>query len=263
MTATCPSGKQVVGTGGEIIGGNGQAALDDVRPNAELTSVFVHGLEDENGTTASWSVTAYAVCAAPVSGLERVAAETAESSADKVATATCPGGKLALGGGGELSLGAGRIMRTLTASADLESVSASGREDQDGTSSTWVVRAFAICALTTYRLTATTPLDSTADKTARARCFDYNRNLGGGGQISGAVGQTSLQQFWPGNAQAHEDATGTASSWSLAAYAICAVLPPGYHRVSGTSDLSEVTGRAGERRLPERHARGGRGRGHR
>jgi len=37
--------------------------MDDIRPNPARTSVTVQGLEDEDGTTADWSLAAYAICA--------------------------------------------------------------------------------------------------------------------------------------------------------------------------------------------------------
>ncbi|WP_405064521.1 hypothetical protein OG474_23475 [Kribbella sp. NBC_01505] len=65
VTATCPAGKKVVGTGHEITGAQGQVYLDDVAPNPALTSVRVDAWEDQDGTAGNWSITAYAVCATP------------------------------------------------------------------------------------------------------------------------------------------------------------------------------------------------------
>ena len=41
VTATCPTGKNLIGTGGEIAAGLGQVMLDDLRPDASLTNVTV------------------------------------------------------------------------------------------------------------------------------------------------------------------------------------------------------------------------------
>ena len=59
--ATCPAGKNLLGTGGE--GGGSAVVMDDLRPNAALTSVTVTGIEDETGKESDWDVTAYAICA--------------------------------------------------------------------------------------------------------------------------------------------------------------------------------------------------------
>ena len=67
VTATCPTGKNLIGTGGEISTGVGQVVLDDIRPNASLTSVTVTAIEDENGFGLGfgWYAVAYAICANP------------------------------------------------------------------------------------------------------------------------------------------------------------------------------------------------------
>jgi hypothetical protein len=65
VTATCPSGKNLLGTGADITSGSGQVVLDDVRPNAALTSTTVTGLEDESGFAGDWTLLAVAICANP------------------------------------------------------------------------------------------------------------------------------------------------------------------------------------------------------
>ncbi len=63
VTATCPQGKRIVGTGARIKGGGGQVGLDDVVPSA--TSVTAVAREDDDRTARNWALTAYAICAAP------------------------------------------------------------------------------------------------------------------------------------------------------------------------------------------------------
>ncbi len=65
VSASCPAGKNLLGTGAGILGGAGQVAFDDVLPNATLTRVLVTGVEDQNGFAGDWGVTAYAICANP------------------------------------------------------------------------------------------------------------------------------------------------------------------------------------------------------
>jgi hypothetical protein len=62
--------------------GNGDVLIDDVRPSADLQSVTVNALEDETGTTASWTVSALAVCAFPPPGLARVSATSPLNSSN-------------------------------------------------------------------------------------------------------------------------------------------------------------------------------------
>jgi hypothetical protein len=56
----------VLGTGAELSEPNGAFApvvLDDVRPDADLTSVTASGIEPPAGTDANWNVKAFAICA--------------------------------------------------------------------------------------------------------------------------------------------------------------------------------------------------------
>ena len=67
-TATCPAGKQLVGTGSDIFGGKvgsspdqqTDVVMDFVIPGS--TSVVAAAYEDE-ATAANWSVKAIAICA--------------------------------------------------------------------------------------------------------------------------------------------------------------------------------------------------------
>jgi len=69
VTAPCPSGKVVVGTGADIFGGKSGASpnlltnivVDQIQPGT--TSVTVEAIEEEP-TDANWSVEAIAICAA-------------------------------------------------------------------------------------------------------------------------------------------------------------------------------------------------------
>ena len=69
VTATCPTGKRLIGLGGETAGGAGQVVLDVLRPNQSLTAAIVSAREDRTGFAGNWTVTAYAVCAVAPQGL--------------------------------------------------------------------------------------------------------------------------------------------------------------------------------------------------
>jgi hypothetical protein len=65
-TVSCPSGKKVIGAGGQInTAASGQVVLDEITPLPNLTGVSVVGVETGGGTTSNWSVKAYAICATP------------------------------------------------------------------------------------------------------------------------------------------------------------------------------------------------------
>jgi hypothetical protein len=87
----CPAGKGLVSAGASLSAVNGHVVLDDVIPNADLASVTVKAFEDEQGTTADWTVFACAICATGQPfGIERVAAMSTGTSTDfKAAFAEC------------------------------------------------------------------------------------------------------------------------------------------------------------------------------
>jgi hypothetical protein len=148
VAAICPAGKQVVGAGAETSGGVGRVVLDDLRPTSDHTRVIATGFEAEGGTTDSWTITAHAMCANPLPGLEvRKLSSEAGSFDGGAVTETCSAGKKVVGAGGEITGGLGQvIMNGITPSADLKSVTVSAHEDGNGTSFNWNLTAYAICA---------------------------------------------------------------------------------------------------------------------
>jgi hypothetical protein len=244
VVASCPAGKRVLGAGGEITGGGGQALLKVVLPDAGLTSVTARGREDQNGTTENWSVTAYAVCANAVAGLERVVAPSPTNSDNKGVTATCQSGKQLIGAGVELGGDSQVVLDELLPSADLTNVRAAGLEDEDGTTSSWRVNAVAICANSSERHTAQFSgsfdgLDMLADcSLARSG----TRTTGVGGDITGGGGQVRLVYisfgFETGRVVAHEDQNGYDQNWALRAFLICATPLPGLEEVQVASGFN-------------------------
>ncbi len=110
LTATCPAGTRVIGPGGDTTPGNGSVVLNQIRPDASLTSVTVHADEDEVGTPSNWFLQAFVICAAPPTGLELVSATSANTSANKSVVAACPSGKRLLGNGAEITGAAGQVL---------------------------------------------------------------------------------------------------------------------------------------------------------
>lgn len=146
--ATCPTGKQVVGAGGETSGGVGRVEIDDLTPSSDHTRVTVTGFETEGGTNDNWSITAHAMCADPLPGLEVRALSSDFGSFDgQTVTETCSAGKKVVGAGGEITGGLGQvIMDGITPNANLTSVTVNAREDGNHTSNNWNLTAYAICA---------------------------------------------------------------------------------------------------------------------
>src|SRR5215471_18584757 len=67
-TATCPKFYTVIGAGGDISGGAGKVALEQVQPNLKTRSVKVTAAETDP-IPLSWSVRAKAICAPAPGGL--------------------------------------------------------------------------------------------------------------------------------------------------------------------------------------------------
>ena len=229
VTATCPAGTRVIGPGGDTTPGNGRVVLNQLRPNAALTSVTVHANEDEAGTPADWFLQAFVICAAPPTGLERVSATSASNSSNKSIVATCPSGKRLLGNGAEITGAAGQVLLDgQLPNAKLNSVTANAVEDETGTAANWSITAYAICAnIVTglQRVAVTGGVDSASNRIATAPCPTGKSAIGMGGTING---QGVLDALFPdpslsnASISAFEDATGNPGNWSVTAYAICA-----------------------------------------
>jgi hypothetical protein len=247
VTATCPNGKRVLGAGGEISGGGRQVTLNDLIPGSSQKSVIVQGFEDEDGTSSNWQVRAFAICAKPVGGLERVVATSStDSSLEKSVVVSCPTGKQVVGAGAELGGGGGEVVLNEIAPTDdeLTSVTVRGLEDEDGTASNWFVRGFANCAASSELAVAQGPNDSSA-KNQAVSCPAGKQVTGGGGDITGGGGQVVLDELRPFatgfRVTAFEDETGISSNWFLRAYAICATPLPGQELVFAASPSTSST----------------------
>jgi hypothetical protein len=240
VTATCPTGKRLLGAGGEINSSNGQVLLDEVRPNSTLTGAVVNALEDETGNPQNWSLTAYAICANPVAGLQRMSAQSAvDSSISKVKEVSCPAGKQVTGGGGDINSPNGQVvLDALFPDVALTSFGVAAFEDDTENAGNWSLTAYAICANSAERIAAATGPDS-GDKTVSAICPAGKGLTGGGGDITGGLGQVVLDDLTPFGTpptrvevSADEDEDGTTADWSLRAYAICATPLPGLEQVA-------------------------------
>lgn len=247
VTATCPAGKRVVGTGSDINAGNGQVGIDDMRPSPDLTSVTVQALEDQNGQAGPWNVIAYAMCANPIAGLERVSATSAlNSDANKAAIVACPNGKSVVGMGSDINAGVGQVQQIEVFANDaLTEVDVLAIEDEDTYSGPWSVTAFAICADAAVRVVAVSSNDSAA-KTVGVTCPTGKRLSGTGAEITGGFGQVGLHFLIPTldltnvTGAAFEDETGTPNNWSLRSYGICHTPLPGQVRVLASSAIDST-----------------------
>jgi hypothetical protein len=230
ITATCPAGKRLLGTGAAAGPPIGQVLIDDIQPDAGLTSLTVNAREDETGTTANWRVSAIAICATPPSGLVRASATSASDSSNKTITVNCPSGKRVLSVAGEINSPDGQVLlEGLRPLAGLASARVKAIEDENGYAASWSLTAYAICANPIAglgRVALTYPPESGRFGFVDAFCPAGKEVVGTGGDINSPNGQIVLDSVSPfqvgTSVGATEDETGNTANWSLTAYAICA-----------------------------------------
>jgi hypothetical protein len=225
VTATCPSGKRVVGTGVYVDGAPGAVTVSEIVPNK--TSVRVTGYEDQTGTSATWWIRAFAVCADPLPGLTIVSATSAATSDGKAVTATCPAGTATLGVGAAVAGGKGEVF--LDAMLPLADAGyAEAYEDPDGARATWTLTAYTICATAPagwQLVTSHTPTDS-LDKVDAPACpaaavplgpgWDVKSNVGGG------IGVDVAMPTGTGALVAAREHGTVTDPWTLTTRVVCA-----------------------------------------
>lgn len=248
VSATCPAGKQLLGTGAEINGATGEVVIDDLRPNgttvAAPTSVSVTAYE-EDPYPGNWTVTAYAICANPVAGLSRHTATSAAGVSPDFApvTATCPAGKSLTGTGAEINGGLGAIMLddlrpNVGPGTGPTAVTAGAYEADPNYVPNWTITAYAICANTAalpglVRVSSSSGPGVSPDfDSATATCPAGKRLLGTGAEINGALGEVALDDLRPnggiGTAPttafvgAYDSDPNYIPNWSVISYGICA-----------------------------------------
>jgi hypothetical protein len=154
VTATCPAGKVLTGTGYEVNGATGEAVVDDLRPNggpATAPTAVTVGAYEAEAFAGNWSLTADAICANPVAGLVRVSASSASNSNDfRSVTATCPAGKVLTGAGFELNGATGEgVVDDFRPSGGAATAPTSvlvGAYEEDAFAGNWSNTTYAICA---------------------------------------------------------------------------------------------------------------------
>jgi hypothetical protein len=241
VTVTCPAGKQVLGTGADLNTLNGQVVLDDVRPNAALTSVTANAHEDETGNTANWSVTAYAVCANSIAGLQRVSEPSPlDSSVPKILFTGCPGGKVLTGVGADLNTLNGQVQLSAINFGGAENILLEALEDETGNSASWSVTSYLVCAPGARRESFTTFADSDP-KNANTTCATAGQQVTGlGGVVLNGNSEVLMERFRPdppnnANVAAFEDDGGFAGDWQLSSNAVCATPLPGQEIVANAT----------------------------
>ena len=154
VTANCPAGLQVLGTGGTVFPGRGVVLLTAIIPSPVVspTSVTAAGAEIAGGFGGGWNVQAWAICAAPVAGhVVVVTTSVIDSTSPKTQISNCPAGRPVHGLGFQFGGGTGEILLNAAFPNPPAPVGTNvpvvASEDQSGFAGNWGVRSFAICAV--------------------------------------------------------------------------------------------------------------------
>ncbi|MEH1124174.1 hypothetical protein [Micromonospora sp. CPCC 206061] len=148
VTAACPAGMRLYGTGYELQGANGQVFPSLVQPNAALTNVTV-GAVAHGGFAGAWSLTAYGICAAPAGFMQLVTASSpANAAAPKgIVTPACPGATNVHGVGAAISGGLGDVLLETMAPSTGALIAGEAEADEYApVGANWAVTSYAICS---------------------------------------------------------------------------------------------------------------------
>jgi hypothetical protein len=151
--AKCTGNKTLLGSGATIEGGAGEALLDGITPNGgagvPATSVTVQAFASD-GFADDWNANAFAICADPLRGQQRLSTSTALDSENNGARAECTG-QLATGGGAEIVGVTGAVVIDSEYPIDGSATTAPTAttvygQEEDATTGSWYIKAFALCA---------------------------------------------------------------------------------------------------------------------
>jgi hypothetical protein len=160
VTATCPSGKKLVGVGATAEDAGGNVLITGITPKnggpgvaADSVTVTAH---EEAPFSDSWLVSAFAACADPLAGQEVVATATGHDSADpKAFSAGCDNGQVATGGSAAILASPAAIGNVLIDDLNPNNVgsgtaptmtSATAYVEDSPAGATWTLKLYSLCA---------------------------------------------------------------------------------------------------------------------
>lgn len=142
VTGACP-GRQVLGLGFQINGGNGQVTVESLNFAPHLVAI-----EDQDNHPFPWSATLFVICGNPTFSHRVVSDVTEFNSSSKSLIVHCPAGEKVMATSFSLVQGNGQarvddMFTSVTTPGDLR---VAAKEDQDGHPGVWSLRPFARCA---------------------------------------------------------------------------------------------------------------------
>jgi hypothetical protein len=240
----CPDDTVVVGVGASIAYTTDEVHITGVRPSRY--GVIAYASEDDSGYSYNWYLRVTAVCADAPAGYEIVSDyHVATSDPSATIAAYCSSGKVLLGGAADVAIN--NIWTTPRNLPDVvvnrwsvldfttQGFSAYAFEDENGTTSQWVLTAFAICADPIVGLQTVTSwgyMQSGDSLYEVVACPPGTKVLSAGGHIFMDTGEVSFTELRPSSyngddfvmVRAAEDQTGMSGygMWRMDAWARCA-----------------------------------------
>ncbi|GIH03147.1 hypothetical protein Rhe02_12140 [Rhizocola hellebori] len=239
VTAHCPDETVLLSAGYQINGATGEAVVDDL-PLTNSASVTVVAYE-EDPFAGNWNLTAYAICAEELSGLERITEiSSTESQGFKGATVACDIGKALIGGGFVITGATGEaliddILPSSNVGLEPHTVAVTAYETDLDYPANWSVTTHATCAYPPtglIRRSATSTTSSADSRSVTASCLGDEVLVGAGYQIHGGLGDVVIDDMRPnGDAttaptsvtlSAYETDPNFLTDWDITAHAVCA-----------------------------------------
>ncbi|MEU4231426.1 hypothetical protein AB0F17_44635 [Nonomuraea sp. NPDC026600] len=239
--ARCPHGTRVISGGASIEGGTAgqapnataQVVLTRLEPVAHGSGHFFEAAahEDGNGFGGQWRLKVYAVCGRLPGLVYLVQRGTPGSPPSDAQTVNCPAGKVALGTGGRIDGGDGKVFLTEVGLQDAFTF-ANAYEAEGGFAGRWRVTAFAVCGDQppgyAVEMPAQVQGNSVSPKSTLVACPNpAQRIVGTGVGNGGQQNQVIPMAVFPSAAlneattRAAEDETGLAGPWDTDQFLVC------------------------------------------
>lgn len=185
VSVACPAGKKVLGGGAQTFGWfiGYSVLVTQAYPDGANNRFVVGAWEDEARTPEVWTVTAYAICANPLPGLEYIATPWYTNISGT--WAVCSTGKKLVGFGGQISNSNGEVaLAGVFPASSLTRSETWVSEDHTGYTPSYQVRSISVCADPIGQSLITSSFPNTLGVGISVACPAGKHVLGSGARLS-------------------------------------------------------------------------------